>query len=246
MQTHYRGWIPTVTGRLSFSHFGDCTLARTKSVSRTDGSTRYLLVYQRRKIWDVMLPAWPVFEHALDFRGAAYFVCVAETEDIPARNNVPTDKQGALTGRVFIIANRKRWKKKTKKPLAAAIGVLDDFDAFPTVDSIQSSFETTYKELLSSLGEHCSFQCKFYLRRNGVIDIWADPDDKRAGDAPQFPTDHRQHSVVGQVFSFIRDAFGRPWRTKFCFGWQPQHEGTDFEFVPYEEYTGEDQTPAPI
>jgi hypothetical protein len=49
--------------------------------------------------------------------------------------------------------------------------------------------------------------------------------------------------IAGRIY--YRDAFGRPWRTKFCFSWQPTSEGTDFEFVPYQEYNGEDQTPLP-
>jgi hypothetical protein len=48
--------------------------------------------------------------------------------------------------------------------------------------------------------------------------------------------------LFGRIY--YRDAFNRPWRTKFCFSWQPEVSG-DFEFVPYEEHNDEDNKPFP-
>lgn len=44
--------------------------------------------------------------------------------------------------------------------------------------------------------------------------------------------------VYGRVY--YRDIYGRPWRRKFCFGWEPEHPGGE-RFVPYETYNDEDQ-----
>jgi hypothetical protein len=199
VQTLYRGWIPAVTGRLSFSHFGDCNPRGSHGVSRTDGNTRYLLVQQKRKIWDVMLPAWRAFERALGLKGSVHFICIAETVD------VGTDKQGALQGRGFIISDRKRWRKKAKAQFFEAISFLDDFEAFPVSGTIRDYFSKRAEILENVCGVNCGFQCRFSLRRSGVLDLTVDENDVRAEDAPQFPTDHRQHAVAAQVYSFLRD-----------------------------------------
>jgi hypothetical protein len=49
--------------------------------------------------------------------------------------------------------------------------------------------------------------------------------------------------IYGRLY--YRDAFNRPWRTKFSFSWDPASAGTAFEFIPYREYNNEDQQPAP-
>lgn len=115
MKTAYRGWIPTVTGRLSFSHFGDCKLRRSQSLSRADGISRILIVRQRRTIWDVMLPTWKPFERAVGLRGSAQFICVAKTFDVGA------DRQGVLRGHAYIISDMDRWKEKLRNPFDGAI-----------------------------------------------------------------------------------------------------------------------------
>jgi hypothetical protein len=56
-------------------------------------------------------------------------------------------------------------------------------------------------------------------------------------------------NMEGELFLYgriyYRDAFGKSHRTKFCFEWQPEiRNGTSY--VPYEEYNGEDDKPAPI
>lgn len=44
--------------------------------------------------------------------------------------------------------------------------------------------------------------------------------------------------VYGRIY--YRDIYDRPWRTKFCYSWEPWHPGGE-RFVPYEEYNDEDQ-----
>lgn len=44
--------------------------------------------------------------------------------------------------------------------------------------------------------------------------------------------------VFGRIY--YRDAYGRPWRTKFCSQWEARHAG-GARFVPYETYNDEDQ-----
>jgi hypothetical protein len=44
--------------------------------------------------------------------------------------------------------------------------------------------------------------------------------------------------VYGRIYYY--DAYNRPWRTKFCYVWEPWHLSGE-RFVPYEEYNSEDQ-----
>jgi hypothetical protein len=46
--------------------------------------------------------------------------------------------------------------------------------------------------------------------------------------------------VWGRIY--YRDIYDRPWRTLFCYVWEPWHP-PGARFVPYETYNGEDQTP---
>lgn len=48
----------------------------------------------------------------------------------------------------------------------------------------------------------------------------------------------KQIYVFGRVY--YRDAFRRPWRTKFCYSWEPWHPNGE-RFVAYEKYNDEDQ-----
>ena len=45
--------------------------------------------------------------------------------------------------------------------------------------------------------------------------------------------------VFGRVY--YRDIYDRPWRTKFCYVWEPATPARGERFIPYEEYNGEDQ-----
>ena len=49
--------------------------------------------------------------------------------------------------------------------------------------------------------------------------------------------------IFGRVY--YRDAFKKPWRTTFCFQWRPLDHSTKYEFLPHEEYNGEDSKPLP-
>lgn len=45
--------------------------------------------------------------------------------------------------------------------------------------------------------------------------------------------------VFGRIY--YRDVYGRPWRTRFCYVWEPGTVNQSERFVAYEQYNGEDQ-----
>ena len=48
----------------------------------------------------------------------------------------------------------------------------------------------------------------------------------------------RQIFIYGRVYYY--DAYDRPWRTRFCYAWEPWHPAGE-RFVPYEYHNDEDQ-----
>jgi hypothetical protein len=151
-----------------------------------------------------MLPAWRAFEKSLGLRGSAQFICLAETYDVPL-GEAGQDKQAELRGKVFIIADRNRWNKKLKTEFSATMTAMDEYEAFPVSSTIAEYFSPKASAFLSICAENCAFQCSFSLHRNGVLNVTVSEADARASDAPQFPTEHRQHAVAGQVYSFLRN-----------------------------------------
>jgi hypothetical protein len=59
---------------------------------------------------------------------------------------------------------------------------------------------------------------------------------------PLIAARQRQASVYVWGRIYYRDIYGRPWRTLFCYAWEPWHPPGE-RFVPYETYNGEDQVP---
>jgi hypothetical protein len=45
--------------------------------------------------------------------------------------------------------------------------------------------------------------------------------------------------LCGRIY--YRDIYNRPWRTRFCYGWEPSTTFHGERFVAYEQYNGEDQ-----
>jgi len=52
----------------------------------------------------------------------------------------------------------------------------------------------------------------------------------------------KQASIYVWGHIYYRDIYNRPWRTLFCYIWEPWHP-PGARFVPYEKYNSEDQTP---
>lgn len=199
MRTYYRGWIPAVTGRLSFTHFGDSRLRRTTSLSRHDGGKRYLIVHQNRKIWDVMLPSWSIFEHWLGLTGKAHFICSAETFDLGA------DEQACLRGRVYVISEAGRWQCNVRRRLREAFEVLDGYSADTSSNGITQHFAGTKSNLDAACAQNCAFQVYFCMQRSGILDIVTDSTYLRCAEAPEYPGGNLLNAVTAQVFSFLRD-----------------------------------------
>jgi hypothetical protein len=97
----FRGWVPTVSGELSFSSFGISvtpTPAITANVS--DRKSRYIICYQARDSSDVILPFKSFLEkYFLKLDGKMWFVCLAKTGEFESK------KREIFKGHLFVYHN---------------------------------------------------------------------------------------------------------------------------------------------
>lgn len=238
----YRGWIPTVTGRLSFSHFGQCELYPTIAhLNRADGGKRFLVASQTRDTWDVLLPLRRWFgESIFGLRGRFYFIFVAET------NDSASDEQSTLDGRVFLITELGRWQSIVRPALNKKCRQISDCFNQATSVLARRAVAQHIDEITSICEINSAFHAAFSLKRNGIIDLKIDADMRVAVDAPAFPTDrqeasHLRHILAAQLFSFIRDIGHRhkhhsP-KTDTIVDLYDVDEGTEFDDITWRKRT---------
>lgn len=197
--------MPTVTGRLSFSHFGSCDAYNTRDVNRADPAKRYLLVYQTRNTSDILLPfRRHLGELLFSLRGEMQFVCIAETKDLPP------DKQTLLAGRMFILDHGEKWRDFVRQPIRQARDKLQAYNFTADAPSIEAYFHPSADEVTRICSENCYFQGRFSLHRNGVVDIVVDSEAERSKNAPRLPDEpthqrHVRHILAAQLFFFLKD-----------------------------------------
>lgn len=203
--SQYFGWVPTVTGRLSFSHFGSCEDHNTRHVNRADDRRRYLLVYQTRNASDVLLPfRRHLSERLLGIKGDLQFVCLAVTQDEPG------DAQARLDGHIYIIDRTGEWRDQVREPMRSARSKLRDYSFSTETPSIELHFENNFSDALELCSQNCLFQGRFSLKRNGIVTISVDHDMQTASSAPKMPENgskarHVRHILAAQLFYFLRD-----------------------------------------
>lgn len=204
MRHRYRGWVPTVTGRLSFSHFGNNELHDTRDANRSDRAKRYLLVFQRRDTSDIFLPFRRHLGQLLfKLSGDLIFVCLAETKD---RKD---DRQAFLTGTLFMVT-RERWRADVREPMRKARNFLRAYRYDGDGQSIETYFAQTLQTAAQICSRNCCFQASFCLHRNGTVDITLQNPMELAPDAPPLPdtqgrADHVRHILAAQLFFFLKD-----------------------------------------
>lgn len=100
----YRGWVPTVGGRLSFKHFGESAFpCRTISATAGHGSSRSVFAFQRRVLKDSILPR-SVFRRLFECETDFIFLAAAGV-----------NQHLALAGHIYVFfrginANGLKWR----------------------------------------------------------------------------------------------------------------------------------------
>jgi len=198
----YKGWIPTVAGRLSFSLIGEVTGNNPAvSVNRADAKHRYVISYQNRFLIDSVLPRW-LSEFVNKYCGSFNLVCVGKSP-----NNFSSQNNANLSGCLFIFSDKEKWAK-------AEINInyyqqrLAGSDI--STKDLSTVFESNFNSILNELKPAASFWVKFTLDRNGVVEIILDENDTFIPDRPRYPSSladkkRIEDTQAAQCFYFLRE-----------------------------------------
>lgn len=205
MKYVFRGWVPTVTGRLSFSEFGRTTFPSPAIFANAaDQRLRYIVCYQARDTADFTLPFRSFLgPQLLNMVGRMWFVCIARSEPHEGR------EQEKLAGHLFIFHAKSGWRTQSEPAVRTAQNLLR-YCRFGTDRGIEMTFQPHYEYLAKSLSAAASFHAEFDLRRTGTLELRFDDEAPRSETAPDLPYDGRErahivHIVAAQLFFFLRD-----------------------------------------
>lgn len=203
---HFKGWVPAVSGRLSFRAFGQTSFpTNAVTANRSDGKTSYIVCYQKRDASDVVLPFKSVLSPLmLKLKGDFHFVCIAKTTHDGDRN------QEFLEGWLVIFQDSETWKNHVLRIINELQGHIRKYRAYAhevTLDEYSNrKFDATIKEILPM----SSFNAAFSLSRSGTTSIAIPEKPIVSAKAPALPKDkfhrgHMMHVLSAQLFFFLRD-----------------------------------------
>ena len=208
----YKGWIPTVTGRLSFDFFGDSDFpddAISQNVS--DSKIRYTIIYQKRNLSDATLPCKnQAAKWFFDFQSTFWCVCLGCSMQHEQLSS--SDIEPPFSGRLFLFHNKITWKESTLRSIKKAQQKLDSFSSFDAIEQtdLKEFFRSDYDALCKDLTNSASFCADYNLTRNGILTLSINETLTQAPHCPKFPSEptkrkHLYHIVCSQLYFFLRD-----------------------------------------
>ncbi len=196
------GWIPAVSGRLSFSVFGQSEHP-TKSISAhaADRTRRYLVVYQRRITADAVVPLKSLLLPALHLDGDFIFLFLASTDDGRL-------KQEFLRGRAFIFRRRSGWTM-IKREIRKYRDYLNEF-RFSRDEKVTDFAKEKHEYFMNECTRFCVFCVDVSIRRTGTTEIFPVIEHDGYHDAPNLPCDSKEREHIlyilsAQIFYFLKD-----------------------------------------
>ncbi|WP_226377655.1 hypothetical protein [Citrifermentans bremense] len=203
MKRIYKGWVPTVSGRLSFDVIGTGSHPNPPVCANIeDRSTRYVLCRQPRILLDnAIIFREKAALHLYKEVGKFQFICVGKS------SNDPKDMEADLTGFVYIY-DEDVWNAAIHREFEKSQKILLSYLQVSSSKSITSYFIKEYETIRELLAKHCYFYVPFVLNRNGVTQLTVTDDCASNPSAPSItedPDDHVEHSVCSQSFFFLKD-----------------------------------------
>jgi hypothetical protein len=202
----YRGWIPTISGRLSFSVFGDCKHpTRAFSANVADDHTRYIAVHQFRDASDVLLPFKRKFSPLLfKIDGQLWFAFLAETE---AKGDDPLYY---LSGRAFLFPQKDALTKNAIEAIETFQEHLRNFRYQQFATKLVNYAQNEYQALKDFCTQNCSFYSDVKISRNGITEVYPPDPTSLPAHAPKLPAEGAARShILGilatQLFFFVKD-----------------------------------------
>lgn len=210
----YRGWVPTVNGRLSFKLIGDTRYPREPDyVNSYDGAHQYVAALQSRQLSDVLFE--PVLGRILGYSGE--FDCI-----LCARSRrAPSSPDSKLIGKAYLFHRATFKRSGARHKFSAALGSMRRF--YPGTTNTQLKEE--YIELSNTMARLCDLSVEVVLNRDGVITLhrvqWNNPTLARntLDHSGEIDFDF-EHGIADQIYFFIRDLTH-----------QHQHHGNDADTI---------------
>lgn len=198
----YAGWVPNVRSHLSFSRIGAGRGAESYTVPLRDGSSRLVLVFQRRATNDFPLHSELVKRLFADIKVEWFLDAETESTDLPiwekgaTEVKTETDRQGMLAGSIYLMP--RQW---TPRQRAVAREVRNEIThLFRSKRSRKDLTPQEYRaKVVEKVTDHgFTIRLSFALMRTGECRIWF---DGRAGTLDDFDHD----CVAEQAYFFLKD-----------------------------------------
>jgi len=194
----FRGWIPAVSGRLSFTVFGITSNPKpAESANVADAHCRYLVAYQKRVAGDALAP---YFYHLND---KFWFVFIATTED---DNKFP---QQFLVGDAFIFSDADPWYNTVLPEILKLQEMMHSYSGEFNGD-LKQYIGTNDADLTSICKQSCLFNGSVKISRTGTTSITIDWPQKDSPHTVVLPEtggrrDYLIHNLAAQLFFFLKD-----------------------------------------
>jgi len=194
----FRGWIPAVSGRLSFTVFGDTAHPTpAESANVADAKGRYLVSYQNRDAGDALTP------RLFKLEGDLWFVLIARTKDSS------TFTQHYLCGPAFIFRDGQIWKDHVLPHIQEMQELLRNYREHVNGD-LNVYAGSAFESLVSICRRLSSFYGYISASRTGTTDIEIPWPQSGSPEAPILPDtgpkrEHILHKLSAQLFFFIKD-----------------------------------------
>lgn len=198
MDHNFKGWVPTVTGRLSFSLIRgneegyNCNL--------NTNINRFLIGTSKRYLSDSVFPKF-IIRHLLNHEPDYWFVCLASS------GNNPASSSDSLEGKIFIFDNKLRWQK-VNTFLKNKVNLLEN--------ASNDDLNIIFKEIITESNERLLNQsisaCDFVLKRNGITELRISQEilEKTSPEAPKTSVNSNDEfdnikNRCAQMFFFLKD-----------------------------------------
>jgi hypothetical protein len=193
----YIGWIPNVSGRLSFSEFGN-TDNPTPCIrcSNNVDSRRAIIAYQKRHLSDTTVPIIScvkplkkIFDYTVLAKEGVFWFCVT-------LSHTHSSTEDFLSGNVYIFY-RDQWREFAESDVRASMEKLDE-----SQDSVDAL--AVIQRLDESIKDKCSILTNFKIQRNGEIIVTFD--EKAQGrQYISIKSDDIDDDIFSQVYYFLKD-----------------------------------------
>lgn len=208
----YKGWIPTVSERLSYSFIGESThLGPTTSRNVADQCSQYIISYQHRPgLLDSAIPFLKPLLARFFFSGIRsdfWFICIAKCDN----KNVHAPLEGTL----YLIKDTKTWKRSIQPAIQEIFKKLDHFSTLNNNNSdvaLDTYLEENgIDEQIKNIECQSRYSARFSLERNGVVTMSPSPCTANEGLSADTESycknnhENNQDKVYAQLFYFLKD-----------------------------------------